>query len=403
MRYSDEIIAQKNNVKYPYASELLYYIKKKEIPKNNVFSNLYGVDEGKYAKDFLERAYSNKKYYYKPGKIRNHDYNAPKELTNKRLELKNYEPFMRTETEILNWEENISPKFFETMFNNYSKEASEFINMTIMLRENRQCGISSACHYHRLAGVAHKLGIDQKKSGKDILAILEHDNIEDYLVPLFEGPQNYDEFIEKHIPKEILDYVETLTNFYDIMINFHKKEIMPETKYVTKNSLLKYYEKIIEKDYKPFTSHAIKAHKLLSEQDFEETQAIYKKIKKMCWYNLYAPNIISTSLKNNDLRPVEGKAIDLSDNGHGAEGLEKELEFKNLNKRIVFSNHISKINYTPTENHLREIAEDALERAEYLIINKLLKQESITDFLGSALLDFRKLQAVFYTNKMPPI
>jgi hypothetical protein len=103
-------------------------------------------------------------------------------------------------------------------------------------------------------------------------------------------------------------------------------------------------------------------------------------------------------IKNDDYRLFEIKGIDLSDNAHGKGSLSIDARIRNINKNILWAVIGERFNSTwkPFNDHLAEIREDALQSAQYIILNDLLQPHSSLDFMMSALLKIEKLKEVFY-------
>lgn len=391
MRYSDKHLELFQLPRYQAAFQLLQGFKERKVPDSGTFKDLYGSSIAKSLKRSLQSMFNNENYQFIVGKIRNHDMNAPQILAKTRKKVEEIRGYKKIDEKIVMWEIP-DEKLFKNIYNINPEFIYSIFSQIIMDKENRDCGISNAAHWNRVGGVSKLLGFSPEKGAS-------HDFLEDLLINTY-GPAGYQQCIDLRIPLSYQSFLKKLTNHYDMMIKSIKSDEKSMGRSLRKSNLMKGLENFAQNnELEPFSDYAGKAIGLLEADLFKEDEDIYRESRSLCYKVLYIQQIVNSS--RNQIRDIDAiyKTIDLSDNGHATQDLKKVKEIDNINKCAIFGDKvISQINDDAAIEFARELREDALVKAEYLMIDKLLKTESRRHFLASALLEFIKLKEVFYVN-----
>ena len=165
------------NPRYKSAAGLLDSILKKEIPGKDITDDIYGKLSPMIV-THLEKYYS--EYPHDRKEPRAHIYHeAVIEAARLKLE-KNIEFAKLHSTILLNRPPEISE--LEPFYGKYSKTVKRFIEMYQTYSMKRKCGIPSAAHPNRVAGIIHTLNFDKDNPHKFSSVAAIKDGIEDLLV-----------------------------------------------------------------------------------------------------------------------------------------------------------------------------------------------------------------------------
>lgn len=400
MRFSQEITLYSGHEHYQFAKQLLKKILRQEIPETSIVETLF-PGKSKWILKNLDLAYSTYLQGLANLPIRVHNESAPQSISIARSNMENWEVFMNVQHHLLNMQ---LPELdlLEKIYGQYASEVSEIFRLFIRYGLMRKCGITSTAHLNRVGGVIYELNFDDN-TGYGYPAIgAMHDAIEDLLgVASDKFGEVYDisryrEFLYDLIPETLSSRIMMLTNHYDLILNYIIKKLKSDKLAVNKENLLKEIEIIGSKNFFVISNCAERMHEHLS--DFDLGEDILENAKWLCYRRLYLKDLAHHSDMNKDYRPLEIKAIDLSDNSHGKESLPLNSKIKNIIKQERWARRSYELQakWDFLNQRVEEIMEDAYVAAEHLIIRSFLEKESIQDFFVSALYNIRKLKSIFY-------
>jgi len=268
----------------------------------------------------------------------------------------------------------------------------------------RKCELSAATHLHRVGAVVFEMGMNNEGSFKYSTIAVMHDSIEDLLNLAKDGNGNsigilnYKNFLDEFLPPEIQSSVKILTNHYDLILQFVVSKLKAEDKALTIKNIHSALIFLIDQNLDEMNIYIKRTKDLISNTEFNAEEEIFPATKWACYKTLYLDNIAFSSKKDDDYRLFEIKGVDLSDNSHGKDALSVDAKIRNIIKNTLWGTkgYALHSSWIPLNRHIEEILEDSLFAAEYIILKDLLEKQSCLDFVMSALIKFKKLEAIFY-------
>ncbi|MFH1210057.1 MAG: hypothetical protein V1663_04680 [archaeon] len=403
MRYSYEIKCLMNNERYKYGKYLLNHILSGETPSRHVLNSLYGNREDIIYKG-LEEFYSS----FTPRLIREHDKDAPTEISDRRDRIERDPNFQKIQSRLLSWELP-STEEMRFLFGDYAESVRKVYRLFLEAGIKRKCGLSVTAHHNRVAGVAYALmNNGAKKEYESSAKGGLHDALEDLLPSLryedrflyffkrhkLYGLKGYDRFVNEYIPENLQENVILLTNHFDLILKDINSRLERSGKIMTKKNLMKELRSLIK-----LSKIGRYAQDLYSMIEYKELPGdVFQEVMWICYNDLYIRTMAQQCHNEGDYRTYQEKAIDLDDNHNGKDALDMRARLKNTVKMAAWAIEGKKLKSTwpPLNNHIREIMENALVYAEYAVIRDLLQEQSQQDFFVSALGKIRSLESVFY-------
>ncbi|MCI0472409.1 MAG: hypothetical protein L0Y76_02370 [Ignavibacteria bacterium] len=394
-----DLIHLKLNKNYKIAYTILYEILENRCPDFYVLETLYGNQKAVIISDLLKSYFSSQK----TGKLkpRRNNFDGPRDIILARRKLEQDINYQKVhEALLLNKYPDIEG--LRVFYGDYTHYVMEIFGMYIELNLKRKCEISAATHLNRVGSMAYQMKMNDYGNYKYSAIAVMHDTIEDLLrlsnssdTGTIDG-KLYDSFVNAYIPAELQSPVKILTNHYNSILNYILENLENEDKAFSLKNVLLELEKIIQSGLPEFSEYSGKMHDLFSKLTMAEIG--FDNLKWECYKSLYLNGIADDVIKNDDYRLFEIKGIDLSDNAHGKGSLSIDARIRNINKNILWAVIGERFNskWKPFNDHLAEIKEDALQSAQYIILNDLLQPHSSLDFIMSALLKIEKLKEVFY-------
>jgi hypothetical protein len=394
-----DLLNIKLNKNYKIAYTILFEILENRCPGIDMLETLYGSQKAPMISDMLNTYFSDRK----AGKLkpRQNNYNGPRDIILARKKLEQNVNYQRVhEALLLNKYPDINE--LRVFYGDYTHYVMEIFSMYIEFNLKRKCEISAVTHLNRVGSMTYQMKMNDDGNYKYSAIAVMHDTIED-LLHLENSPETgtidgekYDSIVNTYIPSELQTPVKILTNHYNSILNYIIENLENEDKAFTLRNVLSELEKIIRSGLPEFSIYAEKMYDLFSGITLEEIR--FDNLKWECYKSLYLNGIAEDVRKNDDYRLFEIKGIDLSDNAHGKGSLSIDARIRNINKNMLWVLIGESFNSTwkPFKDHLTEIREDALQSAQYIILNDLLQPHSSLDFMMSALLKIEKLKDVFY-------
>ena len=220
MRFPNQIYGFRHLDRYPSALEMLTkYLLKKEVPDIRIVRSLFGAGS---ETDEIYRSiqeFSNDDSFV-VGKIRDHNPQAPTEISNKRTEIAKNPHFNNIRRSLLQWEqpkkEDIAEIYAEFTDDVYTILGNYFELFIKSKFEDgiRRDGLSSTVHVNWVGGIAYALENDHILAAQGMF----HDVIEE-LLRLYGGIKGYDKFLKERIPEIIREPVRQLTNHYALILH----------------------------------------------------------------------------------------------------------------------------------------------------------------------------------------
>ncbi|MCU0372083.1 MAG: hypothetical protein MUE56_02420 [Ignavibacteria bacterium] len=394
-----DLIHLKLNKNYKIAYTILYEILENRCPDFYLLEALYGNQKAVTISDMLKSYFAGRKTVNLRPRLNNFD--GPRDIILARRKLEQDSNYQRVhEALLLNKYPDIEG--LRVFYGDYTHYVMEIFSMYIELNLKRKCEISAATHLNRVGSMAYQMKMNDYGDYKYSAIAVMHDTIEDLLhltnsseTGTIDG-ELYDNFVNLYIPSELQEPVKILTNHFNSILNYILENLENEDKAFILRNVLTELEKIINSGLPEFSGYAGKMYDLFSKITIEEVG--FDNLKWECYKSLYLNGIADDVIKNNDYRLFEIKGIDLSDNAHGKGSLSIDARIRNINKNMLWVSIGGKLGSTwkPFNDHLAEIKEDALQSAQYIILNDLLQPHSSLDFMMSALLKIEKLKDVFY-------
>lgn len=401
MRYTDEISMLKKSPRYKYARILLDSLLNRQIPDEKVVKKLYKNSYKKiieFSQRFIQEEY---------GTPREHDMGAPTLISDARMNAAKNKHFQAMHHELLDF--NVpDKKYLKHFFGKYADAVALSYKLFIQQKKIRKSGISMTCHHNRVACTFYELNKDNPQIQWYASVAALHDFIEDLMYNLKdeEGNRytiaNYQEFLDKMIPKELQESVKLLTNHYDMILKYVDYHLDRRGKRFNKDNVLEFLKLLDYNAYTELKDFIIKTINVIESSPYEETSSkdYLEDIKWKCYTGLYIPEIVKMSYKDKAHLVLLIKLVDLSDNNHGLDSMDQASKIKNIRKSVITSDLIAGLdNGRLLSPYIREIREDALVKAEHFVLRDLMHEESSQDFSVDALVKIHQMKDVFYVKK----
>jgi hypothetical protein len=401
MRGKIDSIRLQNDKNYHFAFQILENLKERICPDIKLLNKLYGKERAQNVKFIIEKHLLEETKKIRI--IRKHNPNVKFDIYNARKSIEKNLTFQKIHKSLL-IDEIPLKNDMEMIYGDYSEKIIDIFRIYIENGLKRKCELGAATHLNRVGAVAFQIGLNEPGSFKYSAIAALHDAIEDllYIAKYKDGKilgiLNYNNFIELYIPFDLFKSVQILTNHYDLILKYTKDRLLNEDKYFSKRNVIQVLielNKTSPSEIKYYIDLMLNCFENFNvENDFIDNA------KWFCYTNLYMDGITSASQKANDFRLFEIKGIDLSDNAQGKDSLGLESRIRNIIKNSLWGIKGYSLNsdWEPLNRHIEEILEESLYSAENMIIKDLLENQSVMDFLESALIKYKKLETVFYTN-----
>jgi hypothetical protein len=400
MRYNAEISGLMKNRSYKYARELLDSLLKGEIPDEKILKKLY--------KNLYKKIIEiTQKTITKPTSvIRQHDNATPIMIADARLSIGKDKAYQNIQNSLLRYEVP-DKKYLKKFFGEYSNNVSNAYKIFIEAKKLRKSGISMTCHHNRVACTSYKLIKDNPEAQRYAAIAALHDFIEDlmYSIKDDEGKrytiENYQEFLDKFLPKELQEPIKLLTNHYDMILKYVDYHLDRRGKRFSKDNVLEFLKNLDYETYTQLKDFVRKIIDIVENSPYTEMSSknYLEEIKWECYSKLYIPELVKISYNDKEHLLLLIKLVDLSDNNHGLDSMDIHSKIKNIRKSVMTADLISKLDgQNFLDAYVREIRENALIKAEFLVIKDLIHHEAVQDFFVDALLKIGLMKDVFYVK-----
>lgn len=405
MRYTDEISMLKKSPRYKYARIVLDSLLNKQVPDEKILKKLY---KNSYKKiiEFCER-FIQEEY----GTSREHDMDAPTLISDARIAVAKDRTFQAMHHELLDFKVP-EKKYLEKFFGKYADAVALSYKLFIQQKKIRKSGISMTCHHNRVACTFFELKKDNPEIKWFASVAALHDFIEDLMYNLKDENgnrytiANYQEFLDKMIPKELQESVKLLTNHYDMILKYVDYHLDRRGKRFNKENVLEFLKLLDYNAYTELKDFIIKTINVIETSPYEEISSkdYLEDMKWKCYTGLYIPELVSMSYQDNANHDAHMvllvKIVDLSDNNHGLDSMDQTSKIKNIRKSVITSDLIESLDRDKLLfPYIREIREDALVKAEHFVLKDLMHVESCQDFFVDALVKIHRMKDVFYVKK----
>jgi hypothetical protein len=429
MRFTDEMKDLKNSRRYPAARQLLDDILHKRQPNFGLLTSLYGEAVARGMAKSIATFYSNPNFV--PGKLREHDTNAPTLLSDSRQYVDNDFDFIQMETYLapqINRIESIDSLIDEirseiginihNKFGPYTDYVIKETALAIHHQLKRKCKISTVCHWMGTAGLMHFLQVNKHIPEHPIpyfrvMVTFSHDFKEDLPRKVLHkdgspyGLYRTEEFGHDHLPpeKDLIRDDNILTNLYTEVPKYAYELIKSQGSAFTQDKFRKFLTDYMNTE-KDIHSPMYKIHGNLSKFMSTKNYGLMsgkELLDAISWdtYEFYVNRIWSKSIKFRDDTPIIAKFCDQSYNFMGKEVLSDPDLTRNLQKLWLWASEVysSAINLPHTNDFVRELLEDALCYSEHYIIKDFMKSEANILFNNSKFMKILDLSPIFYIDK----
>jgi len=391
----------KKDKNYHKAQEILQCIIEGICPDLKVLEKLYGVNSVSQIRDIIKNFLEQNTNHNLIS--RKHSQNPASEIFDARTSVESNKQYQLIHYPLL---KNKPPdiKNLEYFYGNYSKEVLKIFETYLKAGLKRKCELSAVTHLHRVGAVVFQMGMNNNNFFKYSTIGALHDSIEDLLNLVNDekgnsiGILNYKKFLDEFLPSELQSSIKTLTNHYDLILQFVVSKLKEKDKALTIKNIQVEINKLLELNIDEINVYIQRIKDLLDKTEFRPDEDIFLAAKWACYKTLYLDNIALSSKEKDDYRLFEIKGMDLSDNSHGKDALSVDSKIKNIIKNTLWGTKGYALHSTwiPLNRHIEEILEDSLCAAEYIILKDLLENQSYLDFIMSALIKFKKLELIFY-------
>ncbi|MGV8150518.1 MAG: hypothetical protein ACP5NV_02200 [Candidatus Woesearchaeota archaeon] len=404
MRFSNEFNGLMKNSRYKYARVVLDSVLGRGVIDEKVLKKLYGPSSGKilaFAQEFILE-FPKEKYV-----VRDHDVSAPVLISDARLKIGKDKNFQLSHHELLKFnvpEERVIKKFF----GKHSRDVVNSYKLFIDSKKLRKSGISMTCHHNRVACTFYQLNKDNSEVQYYSAIAALHDFIEDLIYSLKDENgvrytiENYQVFLDKFIPKELQAPIKLLTNHYDMILKYVDYHLDRVGRRFNKGNVLEFLKNLEYEKYETLKNHISRIISMIDEMPYSEMSSknYLEDLKWRCYTELYIPELVNMSYDDKENLLLLIKIVDLADNNSALEGVDLDSKIKNIRKSVITADLISKLDKARIlDSYVREIRENSLVKAEFLVLKDLMQQESVQDFFVDALVKIRRMKDVFYEQK----
>lgn len=394
MRYTNEILGLMKSPRYKLARLVFNALISGNAPDEKIMKKLY--------KNSYINMLALSRELELEGAPRVH-VNAPSPITDARVMIAKDKNYQKIHNELLKFRIP-DVKNLKKFFGEYSKTVQLSYKIFIEAKKLRKSGISMTCHHNRVACTFYELIKDNPEVHYYSAIAALHDFIEDlmYSVKDEKGQRftidNYEEFVNKFIPKDLQEPIMLLTNHYDMILKYVDYHLDRQGRRFNKENLLEFLGHMRPDTMAQLGSFVGKIILIVKESEYTETSSkdYLEEIKWKSYTELYIPELVKISYKDKEHLLLLVKLVDLSDNNNALEGMDLPSKIKNIRKSIITCDLISKLDKAKLlEDYVLELREDALVKAEFIVIKDLMMQESVLDFYVDALVKIEKMKDVF--------
>ncbi|GIU68850.1 MAG: hypothetical protein KatS3mg002_0086 [Candidatus Woesearchaeota archaeon] len=396
----EELREDFSSYKMQAAYDFIKSVLLKEYPSNEVISMLFNGQEKNIIKS-VEWFWNNPDLVL-GRRLRTKKYD-PKEIFMARYEIEN-NPLIIDLDFYVHTQQDPPRNLMEKVYGEFADDVISVYRYYNEAGLERESGIPASTHPHNLAMTGYSMNF----STIGVAALAYHDVPEDlynFLVNKYNLPsgiEGYDNFMEVMIPEKIRMHVNSITNKYDTIIEtigYSLKNLKNNGKELkfNKENVLEAIIPLLEKDNGSMGIYLMRtysiANALTDSSDFRD------KLKWAC-YRDYIEDIADNCKANNNFLAFDMKGIDLFFNGIGRESVKRESKIKNALKQMTWVNKGYQIqtNYMPLNNHIMEIAENALSFAKDFVARDLIKSIYKTSFLYRAYKNMKQLTPIFFED-----
>jgi len=420
--------------RFEKAKVLLDNLLRCEMPDKDVIGFLYRGREDVFfdhIRNFYEKRFR-AGFDLNEWKLRQHIKNPPNEIYSKMAVAEINKSSGRNQYNLLS-DKGIIPYLgdMKVLFGDYAENVRRVYEMFLNEGIKRKGGVSAATHNYSVACVAYDLFSDDPRADRCKYSAEAglHDSIEDLLPSSRDysgtpyGLIRFDDFVRENIHEDLRMNVITLTNYYDLVLNYIEHKFKRRGVRPNLDDLLNELKKLgdIEFSYKPEDKSVNKSedkseHQKQSHFECRPVKYIEDSISKLennvsngdlledlrsLCYAKYIRDIATKCNEEDNLRTYEIKGIDISDNRHTVGDLGIESKIKIILKEVIWATEARLLNskWAPLNNHADELTEDALSTAKSLIIAKLAKPNTLQRTFKVALNKIEELDIVFYENR----
>lgn len=430
MRYTKEMQEMQKSREYPVAYKILNSMLKKEEPDIDALSYIHSDDIAKDIAGDIKTFCSDP--HFRPGKLREHNPDAPTIFTQMRDYVNRDEDFKamdgyfksqvdRTESidSLVKEIDSVIGKNIKNKFGPYSEYVTKITASAIHHQLARKCGISAICHWTGDAGLvyyAEQTGNIPKHKNPyfRITVAYMHDFIEDLSTRILHpdghpyGLYRTDELARDYLPPEenIIKNVFLLTNIYSQLLKHAFYQIVDkEGKVFTEDGLKGFLEKHLSQDSGSTPSMRKIHSNILDLMEGRISSGLKGRmlLESLKWetYEFYVRRICLKSQSRGDDTAVIVKFGDQNYNIMGKDDLSYDDQEKLFLKSWMWSSEVYKtaINLPHIDNFVMELLEDALCHSEYHILKGLMNTQAPRLFYESAFKKIKRLSPIFYTDK----
>jgi hypothetical protein len=419
MEHSLVKIQPKKYKRFKNATKILNDILQKRMPSEDALSIVY-PSEHKNIERMVERLIKDPGFGNDdPVYIRPHNSDAPTIIADARMELENDAEYLDMQEAICNAVDYGTRPKQETM----EKYFGEFANAIALAdqmfydlarRTNQKSGMRESmvplpAHHSRAAALIYLLTKDQLNAA----AMRMHDVIEDLLPYAVDkhgkryGLEEYTRFVNDVIPEKLQDIVTKLTNHYDMIIKYIANEFRRNNiSFNRNNALTSLNKKQNDESLLPLHSYIRKIINTLGHSTINGDATAKDELKWLCSRDHYIQEMVSRGELGHNIIELQMKGQgDLSDNGNDYGSVHVKSRIKTQVKTMIYVDYGASLHSQDVvlNNTIAELSETALSRAEDIVLEDMLKQDSVIDNFASGMKKLYLLQSVFYTNKDPAI
>jgi len=424
MRFTSEMIAQKNSPRYAAAYQILNDILHKHKPSMDLLISLYGEHIAKDVMVTILKFYDDKDFSV--GVLRKHDVNAPTILSDMRKLVDNDEDFRamdvyfsgqisRTEDVDLLISE-ITSEIGDNILNKFGSYSPYVIRtaaLAMHYRLKRKCKISVICHWVGVAGLVHFLqatGNVPKHEDSYYMTTVAflHDFKEDLPKSVLHedglpyGFYRTEEFGRDYLPHTelMVKDLNVLANLYGNLSKYAYDFFLKQGKTFTIDRFKEFLENYV-KNGDDLKSLMYKVHEhiisLIARKDYSDLQG-KDLLNALSWdfYESYVNRILDKSKT-----AILVKCCDQSYNFIGKDPLSDQDLMKTLLKMWLWASDLygRAFGLKYLDNFVVELLEDTLCYSEYYIIKDIMRTEAIIPFYVSTFQKIKTLSPIFYTDK----
>lgn len=394
----EELIEVYNHKNFESAYVIFNSLLRKNVPEIYHLEKIYGAKADLIARQ--SEKFLSKNYMLLGNSLREHQPNAPTELTDAMFDLENSDEYTEELELAIHNRDTLNRLSLNKKYGKYADSVSNLVLSYARELKNRDSLLVEESHPWYVSEIVLRI----TGSIEAAMKALYHDHIEDNLLRKIDPKTNrrytledHDRFVNEEIPESIQEDVKIMTNYYGLVIKYIDKMLEKRNQRLNRETALIELESLMDQN---LGSLNVPIGKLYQKVYNSEIKGDYS--KGLRWICYDSPYMEDSAKKCNagNTEDYRIKGVDVKFNNIGKIIRGTIPDIKNINKQASWVNHGYSLGLKDDKlnNNIMEIGEDMLVSAEYWMLKMITSTPINFAFFKSMTEHMLLLTPVLYTD-----